>query len=560
MDTESRNATYNPTESVKPRPRKRRRRWPWVVGLLVILSAAGIMALRRPKPDDTKTATVVRQDIRQQVTATGSVTLQTAAEVKIGAEVSGKVKRLYVDVGDSVRAGQLIAELENPESDAILQQARASVDAASARVRQSAAALTQQRPTTAAAINSARASVRAAEARYRQSLASAGSQPGASEADINRSRADLNIARDALTQANASASLQVENAQSALDASRAQAELSESNVRRARELVAKGFISQREADQAETTHRVNLADVTSREKALALARASVRHDLDSARHRVEQAQASLAAARAGSSQVEITGEQAKAAREDLESAREALRAAIAGQGDVTVRSAQAEESRAAYQQSAAELQRQLNNFAKMRIYSPIDGIVTQVATKEGETVTAGFQTPTLMTIADLQRIQVEAPIDETDIGRVQVGQRANVTVDAFPNTAMPGRVTKVASDATVENNVVSYKCTVAIDRATLPLKPRMTAMVRIDTGLVRNALVVPLDAVKTAKDHDVVYLPPPAGSKPGTPYPEKSVKTGASDDKVYQILEGVKEGDKVVVTSTRLDQQRARKG
>jgi RND family efflux transporter MFP subunit len=304
---------------------------------------------------------------------------------------------------------------------------------------------------------------------------------------------------------------------------------------------------------------VSAAEVTARQKALALARANAKHDTDSATHGLEQARAALSAARIGSSQIGVTGAQADAAREDLQNARAALRAAIAGTGDVSVRVAQEQEAMASYQQSAAEYQRQRNNSAKMRIFSPIEGIVTSVETKEGETVTAGFQTPTLMTIANLNRIQVEVPVDETDIGRLSVGQKASVTVDAFPNTPFPGRVIKVASDATVENNVVSYKCTVAIDKAGVTLKPRMTATVNIDTGLVKNALVVPLDAVKTAKDSDVVYLPPDPAKK-NAPYVEKAVKTGASDDKVYQILSGLKDGQKVVISSSRLEAQRQRQG
>jgi HlyD family secretion protein len=546
------------TNGISKRKNGRRKRWPWIVGILVVLGLIGGKMMMRPKPDLTKTAKVTRQDIRQTVTATGSVTLQTSAEVKIGAEVSGKVRRLYVDVGDSVHAGQLIAELQNAENDAILAQSKASVDSAAARVRQSEAALVQQRPATAATIARARGEVRAAEARYRQATLTSDSQPGMTKASIESATAELSIANDTLTQAKATADLQIQTAQTALDAAKAQAEQSTANARRSRELVDKGYISKSDAETTETQARVNAADVVAKQKALALAEANVKHDIAAAQHRVMQAEAGLQTARSGASDVGVRFAQADAAREDLANARQSLLSAVAGQGDVTVRIAQAEEAKAALRQASAEYERQRGNYAKMRIFSPIDGIVTSVATKEGETVTAGFQTPTLLTVANLDRTQVDVPVDETDIGTLKVGQKAEVTVDAFPNHPLSGRVVKVASDTIVNSTVVSYNCTVAIDHADVPLKPKMTAKVKVDTGLVRNVVVVPLDALKTAKDNDVVYLEPDKSKGKGKPSPFKEVvvKTGASDDKVIQVVSGLKEGQTVILSSKRLDMQR----
>jgi RND family efflux transporter MFP subunit len=381
-------------------------------------------------------------------------------------------------------------------------------------------------------------------------------QPSTTEADIQRATAELNIEQDALTQTRATVDLQVQTAQSALDASQAQSEQSDANARRARDLVAKGYISKSDAETAETTARVNASDVISKKKALALAQANAKHDLAAADHRVKQAQALLQTAKSGASEVGVRAAMADAAAQDLASARQSLAAAVAGSGDVGVKIAQADEARAALRQAQAEYDRQKNNYAKMRIFSPIDGIVTTVDSKEGETVTAGFQTPTLLTIADLKRTQVDVPVDETDIGTLKVGQTAEVNVDAFPNHPLPGRVTKVASDTTVGATVVSYNITVAIDRVDVPLKPKMTAKVKVDTGIVKNALVVPLDALKTAKDNDVVYVPDSHGKGQPGRFKEVPVKTGASDDKVIQIVSGLKEGDTVVLTSKRLDDQR----
>ena len=140
------------------------------------------------------------------------------------------------------------------------------------------------------------------------------------------------------------------------------------------------------------------------------------------------------------------------------------------------------------------------------ITAPINGVVGSVSTQEGETVAAGLNAPTFVTISDLSRLMVEAYVDEVDIGKVQPGQRAVFTVDAFPAVDFEGNVVAIYPKASIQDNVVKY--TVALD-VTTPyegkLRPEMTATVSILLE-ARNVLAIPSKAVQREAGRNLVYL------------------------------------------------------
>ncbi len=117
-----------------------------------------------------------------------------------------------------------------------------------------------------------------------------------------------------------------------------------------------------------------------------------------------------------------------------------------------------------------------------KIVAPISGVVASVATQEGETVAASFAAPTFVTLIDLSRLEVRAYVDETDIGRIKIGQHAKFTVDTYGDEPFDGVVTAVYPDAEIRDNVVDYVTVVRFDppRGRV-LRPEMTTTVRIDT-------------------------------------------------------------------------------
>ena len=155
-----------------------------------------------------------------------------------------------------------------------------------------------------------------------------------------------------------------------------------------------------------------------------------------------------------------------------------------------------ETARNAYEQSQAAMVKVKRNLGYATITSPIDGVVISRAVEEGQTVAAGFETPTLFTIAnDLTQMQVVADVDEADIGQVADGQRVQFSVDAYPDDTFEGTVLQVRLEATTESNVVTYEVVIDAPNPDLKLKPGLTANVTIFTLEKDDATAVPTKAL-----------------------------------------------------------------
>ena len=161
-----------------------------------------------------------------------------------------------------------------------------------------------------------------------------------------------------------------------------------------------------------------------------------------------------------------------------------------------------ETARNAYEQSQAAMVKVKRNLGYATITSPIDGVVISRAVEEGQTVAAGFETPTLFTIAnDLTQMQVVADVDEADIGQVADGQRVQFSVDAYPDDTFEGTVLQVRLEATTESNVVTYEVVIDAPNPDLKLKPGLTANVTIFTLEKDDATAVPTKALRLSLIH-----------------------------------------------------------
>ncbi|MBR6437875.1 MAG: efflux RND transporter periplasmic adaptor subunit [Bacteroidales bacterium] len=230
------------------------------------------------------------------------------------------------------------------------------------------------------------------------------------------------------------------------------------------------------------------------------------------------------------------------------------------------------------------------------IYSPIDGVVLDRAVEVGQTVAASFSTPTLFTLAnDLTRMQVEANVDEADIGQVKLNQRVTFTVDAYSGDTFNGTVNQIRMKPTTTSNVVTYTVIIDAPNPDLKLFPGMTASVTIVTE-EETGLAAPAEAFNFTPSEQVMKAmmknmerpeggmgrpEPPFGGKPdmsqgrpqfgegGAPtmiwikkngsIMPRPVKTGMSDG-AYKIIEsGVQEGDSIVLSAQYVVKEKAKK-
>jgi HlyD family secretion protein len=130
------------------------------------------------------------------------------------------------------------------------------------------------------------------------------------------------------------------------------------------------------------------------------------------------------------------------------------------------------------------------------ITTPLDGYIIGEHTPVGQTISSGISEPqVIMSVATLDDMQIEAMVDESDIGQVKVGQKVNFTVDAYPNETFSGKVRLISRKAETENNVIYYKVYVDVDDAKGKLLPTMTARADFVIASAENVLMVPLNCV-----------------------------------------------------------------
>ena len=222
------------------------------------------------------------------------------------------------------------------------------------------------------------------------------------------------------------------------------------------------------------------------------------------------------------------------------------------------------------EQSRAHLNSTKVDLEYTTIYSPVDGIVISRNCDVGQTVVSTFQTPDLFLIAqDLTKMQVEAYVDEADIGKIQAGQEVLFTVDAFPERTFSGKISQVRFAPKQEQNVVTYATVIDVANPDLLLRPGMTATVSIIANEKKNVLRVPNIALRFKADPADKYLyhydekkDKDSGDKEELLNLQQSlwiindsgqvkhipIKAGISDGRYTEVLNGsIDKGEKVIV-------------
>lgn len=216
----------------------------------------------------------------------------------------------------------------------------------------------------------------------------------------------------------------------------------------------------------------------------------------------------------------------------------------------------------------AQLRSSQQNLSFTKIYSPINGVVLNRSVSVGQTVAASFNTPTLFSLAkDITKMQVQAKVDEADIGDVKTGDRVTFTVDAYVDQTFEGTVSEIRLQPTTSSNVVTYTTIIETSNKDMKLKPGMTATVTIYTKEADNVLTVPINALKFTIDPNQVgsdyYVLEnkisPQGKKAaneesavvwilkGDRIIKQPVQTGINDNTKVQITSGITAQDTVIV-------------
>ncbi|GBC94718.1 Macrolide export protein MacA [bacterium HR16] len=526
---------------------------------LVLLGAAGWWGYRwlnKPAPPP-RLVEVSRGDVEIIVAESG--VLEPLRKVEVKSKIAGRILSLDVEAGDVVHKGQLIARIDPVEVESSLRQTEAQLRAAIARLEQAKLLSGYQPADTAAQIEQARNAVRTAEIRYQQALREAQTQPEVTRAAIEQAEASYQSAIDNLNLLLKVTHPQLRtDAQAAVDEARAQRDDARRQLERQKQLLAKGFVSQREVDLATTQLTAAEARLQQAEQRLQTLEEQLRLQRAEAESRVKQAKATLDQARAQAKRDELKLKEVETARAALEDARMRLKLAEANRVQLPVREKEVLQAQAAVEQLQSALKEARTRLADTTIRAPMSGVVTQRYIESGELVTSGVATFSsgmpLVQIADLSRMRIKLQVNEVDIGKVKVGQKVEIRLDALRDEVFEGRVRKVAPASSVTQQgapggaVIKFPVEVEIEKPDPRMKPGMSAKCRIIVERRQNVLRLPKEALQfvdagTARV-SVVHREV-ANGKTVDKNETRTVKTGLRGDAFVEILSGLKEGEKV---------------
>ncbi len=237
------------------------------------------------------------------------------------------------------------------------------------------------------------------------------------------------------------------------------------------------------------------------------------------------------------------------------------------EADVEMKQAALEEALSRVEQYRTQVERKRTDLNYTRITSPITGVVIDRQVDSGQTVAAGFQTPTLFKIAkDLTQMQIKTKVDEADIGHIEAGQNVTFRIDAFPEENFNGKVVQVRIAPETSDSVVTYTVIINVDNKDLKLKPGMTANVSIETETCRNVLRLPIASLRFTPpeellksiSYDTGLLEEQKALNEATVWTEENGKlkhaidivTGISDNRWTQLVKGsLAEGEKLVINA-----------
>lgn len=473
-----------------------------IVGVLVVIVGGSLLvwrAMAQAQTDQTPTydtITAERDSLLSAISATG--TIEPDALVSLGFKGVGRVADVAVTQGQQVQVGDVLAQLDDAELKLAVAQAEAGLASAKANLAQlTKQARAEDIAAAEAAVQSAQATVKSAEAGLASARAAFNKlERGSTDNEKKVAAANLERARVAL-----------EQAQAAYDRVASSPEIGllpqSGNLQRATI----------DYEQAKAQYDITTAGADAAQRAQAQAAiAQSEAAMTSAKAQVAQAQASLAKLREGASreQIAVTEAQVKQAETALAQARLNL--------DNTV------------------------------LKSPIAGTVAEINVKVGELPNAAR--PALV-IINTDPFHLDVDVDEIDIGQLAAGQTANVTLEALPNAVVTGKVDRISPTAQIEGGVTSYAVRIILDLTDAALRAGMSGTANITTAEVDNVIVLPNRAIQVDQNAGTNYVEKLVDGVPQ----RVTVRVGMRNEGQTEIVEGVAEGDVIILPNTSASEQ-----
>lgn len=569
-----------------------------ILGLILVAAVAYVafdrfMARPLVAPIAGQPVAARKGSVAATVSTTGSVVPGRQAKLTVAG--TGRLKEMSAQLGDEVKAGAVLARLDTAALDLKLAQARSAhrtaelklqqlktgprpeeIAAAEAAVQSAQAkladveggALPQDVVQAQSAVEQAGASIRQASARRDQVRA------GATSSDVTSGEQAVQTAASNLQRAEIDLA-KVAAGPKAEDIRQAELALEQAKNSLWAQQINRDQICGRGTGGCESAH-ANVAaaetNVTKATEAVAALKTGAdprdvqasQAQVDSARELLRAAQAKLQQVRSGPTgdevrQLDAQVESALASQQSVLAKLDAIRqgprsaevaaarsALVQAQTQLSLKRtpttaadvALAEESVKAADIQVQQAQLEIDNAT---LVAPFDGIVGAVTANVGESVGGGAA---VLTLIDPKATRVDVSVDETDIARLATGKPATITFDALPDKRYLGKVIGIAPNATVQQGVATYTVSVSIDNPDQPLPAGLTANVAIVVAQKENVVLVPNRAIKRQGRNQVIDV------LVGDRAESRLVKTGLVNEQLTEVVEGIAEGEMVVIPAT----------
>ena len=482
--------------------------------ILVLVVAIGWVVLGRGKngPDPAlaqKIEVIKRDNFQMRISATGN--LEPLIDVEIKSNVEGEIVELLVKNSDHVEKGQVLLRLDPELYQEGKKQAEADVKAASAQVRQAELNIQLKNERLESQLTQADAGLKIAQANRETANATTTTQLNQAETDIQTTQNSLDQDYIALEQAKivlAQGKITLSEQETSLKSAKISLDNAKSELNRNIELFEKGLVSKKALEDAQAQHanaeaqfetagkRVESQEQTivSQERTIIVRGSSIANREAT----LENQKLNLGNLK---KMRQKTEEEAQLRTDNAETQLQELMLTFDNEKSLTEQSKVSAEANKLRRVSS--LKNEAERLEWTTIRAPMAGVVTLLELEEGEIVTSGrsafSQSPPIMTIVDPSKMVVKTFINEVDMERLRLDQKAEIIADAFQNKTYEGTVYEISPSGQEQDNIISFEVMVEVIGSPEELRPGMSADVDIITHEEKNVLMAPIDALINEK-------------------------------------------------------------
>ncbi len=448
-----------------------------VIAVVVLVSGGLLLWGQRAKATkeeanntpEIKTATVERGNIEVTIDATG--TIEPLNIVEVSSKASGKILEITVEEGDYVEQDAVIARVETTYVAADLEQARADFNASQARFDQSKISIELQKEQTAIQIQQAKEKLAEAEKQLEQLTEQIRIEKITNQRQLNDAINSHEMARlrYKLLTSETVREEDKKRAEASVNQAKANHDLAKKEYERKQQLFDKQFISKSDLDSAGTQLQSAQAQYDSAKQQLELVKQPASEaELKLSEAEIQRAQYAIDAANEQIEKEKYRDLEIKIQEHRVTQSKDALELAFANKKQIDLKEKDLESSNAQLMRSASALQLAKESYDDTVIRAPISGTILEKKAEEGQVIVSSFggggrsgsvssEGQVLVTMADLEKVFVATEVDETDIGKVKVGQSVTITVEAYPDQPLQGEVLRIAPQGQVVQNVTTFK-------------------------------------------------------------------------------------------------------